>query len=293
MNKFYIYFLIFILFCKTSENRMNDFDESQQKRKTTLYVSIEKQETNLKEEISKKQESENFQKEENVFNEQDYQKIVFYKTAVKEMEEQYILDKKKYNQDKSFIQNFKKNQEKLEKEYEEYKINYIKQLEKERLEKKEKINQFDPENKMFWRIDFNSEFPEVITIKLFSNTIVRLCEVDNPMNYLIIKNFSCNTKVTEIKGNDLKDINFLETLPLLHFLPKKKANYLIYIEQNQKKIPIQISNSEKELYTIAFIEINERSVLKIHLYTIKSDKYKPRYYFKTIAPVDFLLSLSE
>lgn len=294
MNKYYSFFLILVFFCKTSENRISDVDESQQKKETTLYVSIDKQTINQLDNSLKKQEEENSQKkEENRISSEDNQKIAFYKKAVKEMEDQYILDKEKYNQDRKFIINFKDNQDQLEKDYEIYKKNYLKNLEEERKEKKERIIQLDPEGKMFWRIDFNSEFPEIITVKLSFNSSIHLCEVENPFTYLIIKNFFCHSKVIKIRGEDLRDINFLETLPLLDFLPKKRANYIIYQEDNQKKVPLRISNLEKEDYTIAIVEITESSILKLHLYTIKSVKYKQRYFFKTITPIDFLLSLSE
>lgn len=150
MNKYYSFFLILVFFCKTSENRISDVDESQQKKETTLYVSIDKQTTNQLDNSLKKQEEENSQKkEENRISSEDNQKIAFYKKAVKEMEDQYILDKEKYNQDRKFIINFKDNQDQLEKDYEIYKKNYLKNLEEERKEKKKELSNWIQKVKCF------------------------------------------------------------------------------------------------------------------------------------------------
>lgn len=313
INKFLLIFLI--LFCKTTENQILTKNEKEinLSKKELQYNQKESEKKNFKEEnnnqiISNNQE---FKKEEDIPKEQeiienikteeekliitkeDYELITYYKNIIIEKEKLYLLDKKQYLENRDFILISKKKQKKEEENYEIYKKNYLINLEQEKQKKEKILNQIDPERVMFWRVDFNSEFPEKIIFEIDPKVTIILCEITDPIRFLKKNNFQCNSNLIKINISNIENSNFFEQVSLFQFLPKKKGYYLIFQEINQEKKAINLNNKKNEIYTINFIETDGENLLKIHIYTEKIIQNKKRMYFKIISPFDFLFGLSK
>ncbi|MFN3604278.1 MAG: hypothetical protein ACK4UJ_06190 [Leptonema sp. (in: bacteria)] len=230
---------------------------------------------------------------ENTISDEVYKKIAYYKNQSKQKEDQYWLDYKNFQIEKNKIITYKTNQKNSEISYESYKREYWIKLENEKRIKEEQLNQKDPERKMFWRMDFNQEFPEQIHFKIQSGDLIYLCEIQNPILYILKPKFRCNSKSTQIDSKLLENSNFFETISLFYFLPERKSYFFIYMERNQKQTPLVIYNKNREPYKIAFIETDGKVLFKIYVYTEKIIKDKKKYFFKIVSPLDFLFGLSE
>lgn len=315
INKILLCFLISVIFCKTTENQTKtnygkekkvpkkELQHNQEESENNYFKKDNNNQNTLTEEIKKETEDinqeiiENNQKKTEekklVLSKEDYEFITYYKNLISEQEKKYLLDKKKYLEDREFIFISKQKQKKEEENYEIYKKNYLINEEQEKQNKEKILNQIDPERSMFWRIDFNSEFPEKIIFEIDQKTTVILCEISDPIRFLKKTNFDCNSSLIKIDISQIENSNFFEQISLFQFLPNKKGYYLIFQEINQERKAINLTNNKNEIYTINFIETDGENLLKIQIYLEKIIQNKKRIYFKIISPYDFLFSLSK
>ncbi len=229
--------------------------------------------------------TENF---DSTLTKEDINLILFYKKMFKEEELIYKKELENYFQNKIYIKKFKDRSDTEEKEYNSFVKNYTISLDQEKQKRIELLNQIDPERNMFWRVDTDKLFDEVLIIPI-SKEKYKICEVEDPFSYLFTNKNKCNhSKI--IEREYLINRNFNEEVSIFELLPKRKGYYII-LNENLDRLKIQDKNHN--FYTVSYIESDGENIVKFYLYVIQSNFNQNKIYFKIYTPLNVFFRLFE